>query len=254
MKSIHSPFVLFAACVLLVAACKKKDNTVETPTTGTLAFHMHNTINQVEVESYGDTMTMAGNRKIVVTKAQLYLSGFQLVKSDGSVASGPGTNLLKVQEADQYVAGSVPTGSYKTIKFDVGLSAATNASTPSTSDATLNRPEMWFGNAAQPDGFAFVVFQGFIDTTAAANGTNLVPFSYKIGTNANLKTVTMPDMAYTIAAGQTYEEHINIDYANLFNGVQLNVPSNLQINTAADNATPLATQVANNVAGMFFYE
>ena len=256
-KAIFIMFCLMAYGMTFFVSCKKeKPAPTPPPANGTLMLHLHTNVDTNEVDYFDTVYTMTGGRKISVTKAQLYLSNITLIKLDGSTYTVPGTIILKKMEIEPYTVGSVPSGNYKSIRFDVGLSPTTNASTPASADSTLNRPDMWFGVAAQPAGFIFTNFQGKIDTTTAANGTiaQMQAFSYKIGTNANLKTVTMPDQNYTVTPNGVQYIHIIVDYSKLFTGVQLNVNSNLGINTTADNGTPLGTQVTNNISSMFIYE
>ena len=115
---------------------------------------------------------------------------------------------------------------------------------------------MWFGSTPQPLGYIFLNFQGKIDTSNAGNlpASQMQPFVYKIGTNANLKNVVMPDQNYTIVPNQTQFIHIVIDYNKLFNGIKLNVNGNLNMSTTAANSSTLATQLVNNIPSMFSYE
>lgn len=252
--------LVIVAC-LTVSSCKKDkaetpDPTPAKATTGTMMFHLHTMVDTVEVEDYDSIYEMSDGRKISVNMAQLYLSNIQLVKLDGSTVDVSGVIKLKRKDEEVYELGNVPAGNYKTVKFSVGLGATTNAATPSNSDSTLNQPPMWFDTMmAQPDGFVFVNFQGTIDTTDAANGTvgQMKAFSYKIGTNVNLQTVTMPDHNFSVLVNQSQYIHMEIDYAALFDGIQLNVPGNLTMNTVADNATALGVQLANNIQAMFDY-
>ena len=112
---------------------------------------------------------------------------------------------------------------------------------------------MWFGSTAQPDGYVFMNLQGKIDTSANLNKP-LVPFSYKIGTNANYKQVTMGVKNFTVEEGKAVFGHIIIDYNRLFNGVQLNQMGNLSVTTASANSSAIATKIANNIPSIFLYE
>ncbi len=247
-------FLIGSFAFIAINSCKK-ENTTPTTTTGKLSLHLHTNADTNEIAQYGDTMVMTGGRRIAVTKAQLYISGVQLINSDGSTTNAPASNILKLQETESYTVGDVAVGNYKSVKFIAGLSVATNASTPAATDLVLYRPEMWFNAAPQPDGFIFVLFQGSIDTSSTPSASNpLVPFSLRMGTNGNLKTVTMPSKNYSIIHSQTTELHIVVDYAKLFNGVALNNINNLKVNTAADNGGSVATQISNNIVGMFRYE
>jgi len=249
---------LFSAILAFTfSSCKKdKDVTPVTTANGTLLFHMHTNADTVEVEDYGMVYTMSNNRKILVNRAQLYISNIQLVKLDGSVYPVAGTILLKKMEEEVYTIGTVPAGNYKSVRFDVGLGTATNGATPAAADSTLNQPVMWFGVTAQPSGFIFLNFEGSIDTTAAANGTvaDMQPFNYRIGTNSNLKTVALPDQNYTVSPNQAQYVHLTIDYNKLFNGIALNQSSNLSVSTTAANSMAPATTIVNNIPLMFSYE
>jgi hypothetical protein len=162
-----------------------------------------------------------------------------------------------MQQTEQYLLGSAPAGNYKSIKFNVGLSPSTNALLPEPNDSTFYKPSMWFGNTVQPwQGYIFVNFQGKIDTSTAANSTiaQMQPFTYRIGTNSHLKSVTMPDQNYTVSSDQTQYIHIVIDYNKLFSGIVLHNASNLNVVTTTDNGGALANQIANNIPLMFQYE
>jgi len=260
MKTTIKNKLILAALICLaglyLSSCKKKDTTPPPPANGTLGFHLHTDADTNEVANYDSVYVMTGGRKISVHLAQLYISGIQMVKPDGSTYTVPGSIILKKQQSEVYVIASVPSGNYTSVSFNVGLSAATNASTPASADSTLNVPAMWLGSTVQPSGYAFVNFQGKIDTTAAVNATvaQMVAFTYKIGTNANLKTVNMPTQNFTISPNQIQYVHMIIDYNKLFTGIKLSANSNLSIITPADNALPLATQIKNNIPLMFKYE
>jgi hypothetical protein len=268
--------IAFYALLMLVTVsffgCKKDDDnsgtnnsttgTTQNPgnntPTGRLMFHLHTYLDNNEVDDYGIVYTMDDGRKISLDLAQLYLSDIRLVKLDGSEIMLTGKNVLKLREIETYVVGDVPVGNYKSLRFKIGLDAATNQLTPlaSPDSAILNRPEMWFGSNAQPDGYVFMNLQGKIDTTADASGTKeqMQSFTYKIGTNSHYIQVNMPDKNYTVLKDQVEFAHILIDYYRLFNGINLGNQANLSVSTAAANANPPATSIVGNIPLMFEYE
>jgi hypothetical protein len=250
-------FLLSIVMVVLHSGCKnKKEHVHPDPENGTLYMHLHTNIDMNEVEAYDTIYTNSEGRKISLSMAQLYISNIELVKSDGSLYSIPDTIILKTQDEETYLIADVPVGNYKSVHFNVGLSAAQNKKTPSaSSNDPLNHPEMWFGSTAQPDSFVFMNLQGKIDTTAAANASEaqMQPFVYKLGTDANYKKVVMPDQNYTILANQPQYIHLYYDVSKIFNGVQLNDHGNLSVTTPQDNATTLAAQLRNNIPAMFSY-
>lgn len=259
--------VMALGSLQLFTSCKKKSDdpapedtnggTVDTPT-GMLQMHIHNYIEDTEVDDYNIPYTTSSEgRKISLSMGQVYLSNIQLVKLDGSVYTIPNTVVLKVQEEETYKIALVPVGNYKTIRFNIGLDASTNQKTPS-SDANdpLNKPDMWFSNTAQPDGYVFVNAQGKIDTTASASAdaAHMQPFVYRIGTNGNLMQRTMPDRNFSVYKDQVELFHMYVDYSKLFTGIPLSNPANLHVNTPADNSSWVAASIVHNIPSMFYYE
>lgn len=248
--------ILIYISLLAFLSCEK--NAEPAPVvvpTGTFMFHLHTYIDNDEVDLYNIDYATLDGRTVSLSLAQLYVSDIQLVRADGSTYDIKGKSLLKVLEKDTYVAGEVPVGSYKSLRFKVGLDAATNGLAPAATPepAIFDKSEMWFGNSAQPDGYVFMNVQGKVDTSADFSHPP-VPFVYKIGTNAHYKQVNMGDHNFTIVEGQVELGHIIIDYNRLFNGIQLNNKDNLSITSASANSTALAAKIANNIPSMFIYE
>jgi hypothetical protein len=269
MKKIFNPAFFFSAILLLTAlslsSCKKDDkdtddtgNPGNNAPAGKLMFHLHTYIDNNEVDDYDIVYTADDGRKVSLDLAQLYISDIRMIKLDGSAVALTGKNILKLREIETYIIGDVPVGNYKSISFKIGLDPSTNLLAPAASpdSAILNRPEMWFGNSAQPDGYVFMNLQGKIDTTADASGTvaQMVPFTYKIGTNTHYMQINMPDHNYTVIQNQVEFVHVLIDYYKLFNGIQLSEMNNLSVTTAAANANAPATTIAGNIPLMFKYE
>ncbi len=255
MKKIISSILIVTAVLIAGAGCKKKDN--NSADTAQLYFHIHTNIDTNEVENYNQVYETGAGRKISLSKAQLYVSHIQLVKQDGSTYEIPDTVVLKVFEQEVYFVANVPTGIYKSVKFNVGLDATQNTASSSTADV-FNHPEMWYGSTTQPGGYVFANVQGAIDTTTNGNGTmaQMQPFVYKLGTSANYKQVSMPDHtpAYNFEKDQVQYIHLIADYSQLFNGIQLNNSANLNIRSVAANSTTNGAAVGNNISAMFSYE
>jgi len=224
---------------------------------GNLVFHLHTMVGANTVFQYDSVYKVNGNRKISLNFAQMYISDIQLIKSDGSVFNMTGTVLLKTLENEIYQSGDIPVGSYQAIRFSIGLDSVENLKVPLfKSDSLFNKPLMWFGNTAQTQGYIFLNVTGKIDTTASGLGTleEMKPFSYKIGTNANYKQVIMNNVNFTVLPGQSQYVHFLIDYNKLFTGIQLSNPTNLFINSTADNSTVLAKKISNNIPSMFILD
>jgi len=245
---------------LVITACKKPKEEQNNPDNsntpkGTLMFHLHTYIDEHEVDLYNAVYANDEGRSLSLSVAQLYISEIELVKLDGSGYTIPSSKIFKILDQETFVAGEVPVGNYKGIKFKVGLSNSDNAKLPSASadSAIFKHSEMWMGVSAQPDGYVFMNVQGTIDTTSDLSGA-MIPFTYKIGGNLNYKQVTMPEKNFSIMENQTEYAHIKINYNKLFHGVQLNDINNLSVLTLSDNSGVVAQKVVNNIPTMFIYE
>ncbi len=256
MKKILAYILMLS---LVITACKKPKNeqtdNIENTPKGTLMFHLHTYLDENEVDLYNAIYTNDDGRSISLSRAQLYLSEIELVKLDGSTYVIPNNKIFKILDQETFEAGEVPVGNYKGIKFKVGVNSSINSNVPSAmADSNIfKHTEMWMNNTVQPDGYAFLNVQGTIDTTSDLSGT-MVPFTYKIGSNANFKQVTMPEKNFSIQENQAEYAHIKINYNKLFHGVQLNNINNLSVLTVGDNSGAVAQKIVSNIPAMFIYE
>jgi hypothetical protein len=261
MKSIYVSIALILLTVCL--GCKSHDDSTPNPSsssssteTSAISFHLHTYIGQNEVDLLNTVYRTDDNRAISVGFAQLYISNIKLVKLDGSIYPIPDTTILTDIDDQVYKLGNVPIGNYKSVSFDVGLPSAINAKVPTGSPAKLNNVNMWFSNTAEANNYVFMHVAGKIDTSVAKSGANdkMASFEYKIGTQSRLVHVAMPDQNVAVQPGYTAFIHIIVDYAELFDGVTINNPTNLSVETIADNAGTLAINIASNIQKMFRYE
>ena len=254
MRKYFNIAFLVLLTYLNFSCTKKNDSNPEV--TGQLYFHLHTNIDDSEVDSYNSVIQSASGRKISLSLAQLYITNIELVKLDGSVYSVSDKVILKDFENEAYFIGNLPAGNYKSVHFSVGINSAVNAKTPVSTDTVFYRPEMWFGNTAQPQGYAFLNVQGKIDTTKKANGSvaQLQPFTYKIGTTANLVNVTLPEQNFTVLPNQQEYVHLIINYFKIFDGIDLSKASNLSVQSPTDNSSAVAKQIVKNISNLFTYE
>ncbi|MGN6648208.1 MAG: MbnP family protein [Cytophaga sp.] len=252
---------------LLAAACKpsKEDpsSPANTVVTAPLNLHLHTYIGATEVDGYDIVYRTVDGRKLSLSMAQVFLSDIELVKFDGSTYAVKDTVLLANPAEQVYKLGNVPVGNYRTIRFKAGLLPAVNAQVPSGTGGPLNNQTMWFTTPAQTENYIFMNCSGKIDTTVAmsAADADMVAFTYKIGTDPQLKQIVMPNQTFTVQPNATGYVHMLADYSILFNGVDLLDPANLSITTAAQNSWPetgaqwpISVTVADNIVNMFRYE
>jgi hypothetical protein len=243
-------------------SCKKKDEQ-PTPTvlTAPVSLHIHSYLDNYEVDAYDIAgvpivYTTTEGRKVSLTCAQLYVSDIELIKLDGSVYPMKDTVLLVNIEKQLYNIGDAPIGNYQTLRFKVGLNPVINNKLPSKENYFLNDSKMWFNTQATPNEYVFVNCAGKIDTTKLATGieADMQPFVYKIGTNANYATVQMPNKNFSVSMNVKNYIHLYADYSILYKGVDLTDPTNLLVNSVADNSKSVASDIFKNMSSMFVYE
>lgn len=261
---MHMKYLYIVLFAVSAAACKpSKDdpssaaNVVET---APLNLHLHTYIGENEVDGYDIPYTTREGRKMKLYTAQVFLSGIELVRRDGTTYAVGDTVILTNIIDQVYALGNVPVGNYRTVRFKAGILPVRNAQIPTATSGPLSDKSMWFSPTAQAGNYIFLNSSGQIDTSAAMVG-KMADFSYKIGTDAQLKQVVMPDKNYTVQPNATGYIHMLVDYSQLFNGVDLTDPANLSITTADQNfwpdngqQWPIAVTVADNIVHAFQYE
>lgn len=249
-----------ASALLIFTSCKK--HTIEpvpaeaTPM-GIIGMHLHTNIDTTEVDS-GMIAKDANGRNIQLNIAQFYITGVVLKKTDGSSVS-LNTCILKTMGGEMYVLGTVPTGNYSSVSFNIGVDAANNSKNPSSfspaSPLSVQTPSMWFGNTLQ--GYMFMNVQGFADTSAMQNApaNTYMPFCYQLGTSSMLKAVSMPVMSQPVAVTAKSTQnfpaliHIKCDYGKLLEGVDFKThPCGTPFNNAS-----VANVLDHNVPDLFTY-
>jgi hypothetical protein len=280
MKTITIKTLLVISIVIIsiTISCKKKTENAPTIPTGNLWFHLHSDASDsIQNSDFNVTPNVgpidATGRQLCIDTAQLLISNVQLLNSSGEVVyTVPNSVVFKVPLTETYSVGQVPASNFTAVKYTIGLDSVTNSMIPPASDSALyNNKAMYYegGSSPQPGGYTFIYFSGYIDTTTGAtaavwNGygtppTGFAHFSYKIGGNKNLGTVTMPanpgnvsstnpSGQYTVLAGQTTFVHQVINYYRIFftAGFPINNAANLTISPSNPNPT-IAKMILNNI-------
>lgn len=250
--------ILLTICFFSLLSCKKKEAEQTPPTPkGTLALHLHTNIGKLEADSgvvYYDSIS---GRYLKLTIAQFYISNIVAYKNDGSTIALSDVIILKNIAGEQYAVGKVPSGSYNSVSFDVGLPALINNTANPTIDSSsvtlgAQNPSMYFG-AGQ--GYIFMNIAGGVDTTSAHSDTLAAyPFAVQLGTNSQLKHIQMPSQNFNVVADYTGYVHITCDYARLLQGVDLRLHNSNTAATPFNSDSVMVKQIFNNITSMFRYE
>jgi hypothetical protein len=264
MKNIVSNFKLAYLSSFMLAlalfSCKKEEVTpanntvIDNTPKGSVALHLHTYLGE-EIDQYNLPYSFGTqNRKINITAAQIYISNLQLIALNGTVITVKDSIKLKVIANTLYNFGKVPVGNYQTVRFTLGLDSATNIVNP-VSDQRLNNPDMFFAADGKTQGSIFFQLEGQIDTTSNASApTTLIPFSYRIGTNANARVLTMPIKNFSVTENNLTSLHTYMQLTEVLNVIEWNKANQLSVQTLAENANSLAKKIVNQMPLMFKYE
>jgi len=313
MKINKIIIVLAITTLITFAACKKKDSTTTNPTPpvtyGVISFHLHTNISTNEdslINYFGqgvpiqDSLFYATNSvfhtnhfiNIKLDTAQFYISGIVLHNTNGGSVAVSGQYILKYIGAEgPYIIGSVPTGNYSSVSFNVGLDAMANGMAPGSMSSAnqvfpsgtgstfnvFNPPATFTSSVGQPGdiapmyvnagtGYNTMLVAGFADTSANQSG-QYMHFSYQIAGMGSMPiTVPISLPAQTMTnAGQTSvgvttantlaapaEMHLICDYGQLLKGIT-NFKTQNSV-TPATSTSPLADTLIKHIGTMFHYE
>lgn len=178
---------------------------------------------------------------------QFYVSNIRLVDAAGNETAA-NTFLLVKPETEEYTVGAYPEGTYTSIRFDIGMDSVTNHGDPTqypTGDPLGPQfPNMSWG---WDMGYIFVRVDGIADQNL--DGTPETFFEMHVGDEPLLRTVEL-DFPLTGEAGGSYTAHINVNWLDFFDGIDMT--GDISTHTS-DNMT-LATALADNLQGMFSIE
>ena len=253
-----SIFAVLAAVIISAGSCKKTNKT--TAATGTFYFHIHTDIDTSEVDDTAALYSDATGRHIGLTTGNFIISNITLKNADGSTYAMSGVQILKTIDSEEYIIGTAPVGVYTSVSFNIGdLSANVLRPTASLFYTTISGNGMLYGASdSSSTGCMNFKIKGFADTTAGQTGTNPVHFSYEIGGDARIRTVTMPTRGtaayptnYVLTSGGTQYIHLIADYGKLLSVMDFKT----QDSTNGYSIHPaIADSIANNIPNMFRYE
>jgi hypothetical protein len=250
MKQLGKVVVIGIFIFVVVAGCKKNNNS-----SAVLTLDLHNYVDTSEIVFSSGTYRNSMGRNMSFSKISYYISNIQLTGTDGSIVPVTGISLV-IPGTQQYLLGSVPAGTYKSISFNVGVPAANNHDDLSmhTGSDPLANSSMHF--ATDSLGYIFMDVEGGIDSSGSGTGGQYKTFSYHIGTDALLKTVSLGDhstggyAAFTATASKIMLIHLIADFGVLTHNVDMNAHP---ITNTSDYPA-VADSLANNIPAMFRYQ
>lgn len=167
--------LLSILCFTAFVACKKDEKTPATPVTpapttpasGSVTLEFANMVgNQPLVFNTG--YKVMGGDSFRVTKFNYYITNVKLTKADNSVYSEPNSyHLIEHSNSASTVINlaNVPSGSYKSVSFQLGVDSALNVSGAQQGDLSPSKGMFWSWNS----GYIMLKFEGSSPVSTASN-------------------------------------------------------------------------------------
>ncbi len=198
-----------------------------------------------EVVKIDDEFVSPGINKLKITNFKFYLSNFEATSSGGGSQSlssvalfDMDSNAVESANANKFynvAAMEVPSGTYTSLDFDLGINQDENETLPSDYDLghPLSDETMWWGWAAQRK---FVEIDGVYDI----DGDGVLEVDdrsifFHTGTAALFKNVSPISVDVTLAENQKQYVDLIIDLDVLF--TQLDLTQRFQTHTTGDSTT-----------------
>lgn len=205
--------LLAVTSILFINSCKEEepslpsgtgDNSMEVVFTATANGKTFNLNDSFELS--------AENFKYTFNLFKFYISNFRLVKEDNSELILKEIDMIDFRSDAPNLSFkvSVPEGTFKEIKFGIGVDSANNAkdpaSFPSTSPLALSKGTYWDMGSQ----YRFFLMEGRIDTVM--NDSIYNPFVVHTGTNALYREKTITNtMVFTKGDNKTITLEIDVD-------------------------------------------
>ncbi len=252
MKKI---FILFSILSFTAfVACKKEEKAPvttpspsPTPAGGSVNLEFANMVgNQPLVFNTG--YKVMGGDSFRVTKFNYYITNVKLIKDDNSIYSEPNSyHLLEHSNPASTLINlaNVPTGSYKSVSFQLGVDSALNVSGAKPGDLDPINGMFWSWNS----GYIMLKFEGSSPVSTASNKGLVFHVGGFSGVNKVQRTITI-NLGSTTANvnNSTPKIKVSADAMDLF--VAPNAISFATLNTVHMPGTN-AKLIADNYANMF---
>ncbi|GIV33211.1 MAG: hypothetical protein KatS3mg031_0746 [Chitinophagales bacterium] len=205
----------------------------------------------------GQTYLNDQQYKFSIEKLRLYVSHLVLVREDGSEYEVNDVAFLNFENnhstpsmQGEEVSGTVEEGTYKAVRFAVGVDSARNFQDPGqytrSHPLSIYNGMHWNWNT----GYIFFMIEGRTDSVPHGNGTLDKAIVYHIGTQPLYRAVRF-DQNFTIGGETTHRFRLKLDINRVFSspGDTIN-PASEGVTQTMENF-PLAERVADHFSEAF---
>jgi len=242
MKRLHiAGLIVF----LLITACHKKDDPVNTPATSNITVTLQNmcgtdplTLNTVWYKN-------ANGDSIRISKFNYFISNIKLVKEDGTVfAETESYHLVQgdKENSKTFTISNVPFGTYTSMSFIIGVDSARNVSGAQTGDLDPTSGMFWDWNT----GYVMAKMEAE-SPQATETGTSVIYHLGGFGGDVNvLRTVSLQLPKLIISKDKSPNLHMKADAMEWFK-----TPNLIKVKDLSVLAGKNAYFIADNYVDMF---
>lgn len=235
MKNLR---ILFLTSLLAISlfSCTDEEVNPDENETATVALAFNNVVD-------GNTLTLAkrytnaNGDTFMISALKYYVSNISLTNSDGSTFELANSYYLIDEISENISITDIPTGTYTSINFSIGVDAVANHSTAQTGDLDPNNEMAWNWDT----GYKFFVLEGEYHSKNDAEGT----MTFHVGKDTNYKTLSLTK-SISLVKNETVAVTIEADIQNVFKD-----PTTIDLETFnkshGDNSATLANNYASGV-------
>lgn len=232
--------------LLTVSGCKEKDNSNFTVTLKAFVGAQPLTFSS----SYNDGVS----KEFYFSGVKFYLSHVKLIREDNSEVEIKDAAFFDYRDNDwKAFKAEVPAGTYKGIKFGIGLDPAQNQIDPDTRPDTdpLGPQEDMYWEWLK---HRFINIEGAADTLGTNFSGAIIGLAYHVGRDETYRTATLSNGNFIVQEGSDKEIFLNLDFNKVFfegaNAIDMFAMPGTQ---SENNDLYIANQFADKFSTAFTY-
>ena len=249
MRSFSNTILVALCCIVSFASCSKKDDPVNPqPGESSVRLEFFNNVGGSSLSLNDQWYTNAHGDSFKVSKFNYYISNIVLTGSANRYAETESYHLLQasVPSSMSFNMAGVPTGTYSSITFTIGVDSLRNVSGAQTGALDPANAMFWTWNT----GYIMLKLEGTSPRSTESGGALTFHAGGFTGTNSVVRTVTLPLPNTITVTNATSINHIHLvaDVQALFSS-----PNQIDFATQASMQMPGADakKFADNYANMF---
>lgn len=227
MNKRAAAIFLLAATLYSISSCRKRPDPVVTPDTGNLKMEFSHFVDGQPILFDSTWFLNAHGDSFLVTAFRYYISNISLIRDDSFVYTEPESYHYVDAQLDntrKITIAGVPTGTYTSVRFMIGVDSARNVSGAQTGDLTPNNGMFWtwvtgYLNAkmegrspqsSEPSKYLFFHIGGYQGANAGQRWVTL-----PLNGGAHVRTGATPNIHYFANLNEWFRTPTVIDFSKM---------------------------------------